>query len=314
MERIVAIISAIREGRYLTKWQFAEELEVSKKTIQRDIVFIRDRLNFPIDFCIVNNGYYFTEEVESGLEEFALQVEDIAALCLARHTMGALKGTKLAEAMRPTFDKLSVLAQGKVNLSSSDLNDVFSVRTAGKADMDLTLFGKMAEAVLKQNEISFMYQSAGQDKPTRRRVQPYHVSEVDGGWYMIGLDVSKNARRTYSLHRMKQCKVLKSKFERPEGLECSFAGGIGVWSSDETYKVKLRVSGWVFRIVQERVWHHTQEVEIINKKKQIAEVRMQVSGLEELVSLVLSWGSHVKIISPKKLLQLVRAEVNGMQH
>ena len=313
MERIVAFVEAVQQGRFPNARSMAEELEVSPKTIQRDIAFIRDRLHFPLEYDETQYGYYFTAEAQ-GLEEFAVQVEDLAALFLAKQTMGKLKGTKLAKVMQPSFDKIHRLVEGKVNLSSTDMKEVFSVRTSGRVVEDLELFGRLAEAVLRQREASFLYQSVGQEKPIRRRVQPYHVGEVNGGWYMIGLDVAKQAKRTYAFQRMKQLRVLKSRFERPEGLNCSFSGGIGVWTSDQTYTVQLKVTGWVFPLVQERVWHHSQEVEVLDSKRHLALVTMQVSALEELVSLVLSWGRNVKIISPKKLVQLVRSEVKNMQH
>lgn len=313
MERIVSIVDAVHSGKHPNCRSLAEELEVSAKTVQRDINFIRDRLHYPIEYDELHYGYYFSREV-SDLDRFDVQVEDLAALFLAKQTMGALKGTRMARAMEPTFEKLTTMLEGKVNLSSSDLADVFSVTEAGVGEADLSRFGKLAEAVLKQQEVSFMYFGVGDSDQKRRRVQPYHVGEVNGGWYMMGVDTEKGAMRTYALPRMKSLVVLKSQFERDGALNVGFSGGIGAWSSEQEFDVCLEVSGWVYQLVQERVWHHTQEVNITDSESKLAKVTLSVSSLEELVSLVLSWGQHVKIISPRKLLQLVQNEVKKMKH
>lgn len=44
---------------------------------------------------------------------------------------------------------------------------------------------------LYKQEISFTYRNVGATTSSKRRVQPYHVGEIDGGWYVIGYDVGR---------------------------------------------------------------------------------------------------------------------------
>lgn len=59
MERVAVIDRAIRAGEYPNARTIADRLEVSRRTIQRDIDFMRDRLDAPLVFDAKRNGYTY---------------------------------------------------------------------------------------------------------------------------------------------------------------------------------------------------------------------------------------------------------------
>ena len=61
-ERIKAIHSLLASGRYPNCAKVAERFEVSPKTIQRDIDFMRDRLNLPIEYSATRRGYHYADK------------------------------------------------------------------------------------------------------------------------------------------------------------------------------------------------------------------------------------------------------------
>lgn len=58
IQRMMRIASKIRTGRRFTMRGLAKEFEVSEKTIQRDVEFMRDRLGYEMNYCRRNNGWY----------------------------------------------------------------------------------------------------------------------------------------------------------------------------------------------------------------------------------------------------------------
>ncbi len=318
----------------------AEELEVSTKTISRDIQFMIDRLGVPLVYDAQRHGYTLAEGSEEwkGLKEFELGVEDLAALFLAKSALRPIKGTKLAESLRPAFEKLSELLDGKVSLNWNDLDTVFSMKEMGVVDVDLGSFGKLAEAALKRKEVSFDYRKLsggigdGRKRPgavstgevvERRHVQPYHVGEISGGWYMIGYDVARSEMRTFALQRMKRLRVLKATFQMEESFNLTdyLGGSLGAWgdnrSEGRVYKVEIEVSGWVARFVQERTWHESQQVKRLRDDtsqpgNQVAVVEYRLARFEELVQLILGWGSNAVVLKPEKLRKMVREELKQM--
>jgi Ankyrin repeats (3 copies) len=62
LHRLLALDRLIRDGKYPNALTFAREWEVSQKTIQRDIEFLRDMLGAPIKYDRAQNGYYYTDQ------------------------------------------------------------------------------------------------------------------------------------------------------------------------------------------------------------------------------------------------------------
>ena len=92
MERIYQIHEAVAEGRLPNCSSLAKELEVTAKTIQRDISFMRDRLNLPLHYDERTHGYRYTQDV-SRFPVFELQAADIAGLFLAWEALDSVRGT-----------------------------------------------------------------------------------------------------------------------------------------------------------------------------------------------------------------------------
>ena len=58
-ERIVHVYAALKERRHVNSNTLAKELEVSARSVGRDIVFMRDRLQLPIDYDAVQHSYVY---------------------------------------------------------------------------------------------------------------------------------------------------------------------------------------------------------------------------------------------------------------
>ncbi len=50
LERMLRIHQALQSGKFPNATTLAREVEVTTKTIHRDIEFMRDRLNLPVEF------------------------------------------------------------------------------------------------------------------------------------------------------------------------------------------------------------------------------------------------------------------------
>lgn len=62
--RIQAIHNIIQSARYPNCTTLAKHLEVSTRTIRRDVEFITDQLNMPVAYDSSLRGYYYTAQVD----------------------------------------------------------------------------------------------------------------------------------------------------------------------------------------------------------------------------------------------------------
>ena len=58
--RLQTIHHEIKEGRFPNASSLARQLSVSTKTVQRDLDYLRDELDAPIEFSRDENGYAYT--------------------------------------------------------------------------------------------------------------------------------------------------------------------------------------------------------------------------------------------------------------
>ena len=311
IERIFTIHQAILRGRYPNCRQLAEEIEVTQKTIQRDITFMQRNLGLPLEYDGAKHGYFYGQPVH----EFPMMhynVEDVVALFLARKAIESLQGSPLESVLRESFKRLSGALQGEVSFRWSDLDEVFSTRDTGIVPADVRLFEKVARAVLECQELRFEYRKIDGDVWEARSLRPFHLADVDGGWYLIGYDPERKARRTFALQRMRAVKVLKRTFARPTdfSLQDHLGGSFGVWHSPEgngkRHRVHLRFTGWAARMVSERRWHPSQQTSWETASEESLDMVLDLSGFEEIRRWILSWGPQVEVIAPKELRSAVR--------
>lgn len=315
--RIYEIHAAIRSGRYPNCSQLAKELSVERKTIQRDITFMRDELNLPVKYEDSLHGYCYESDV-SDFPVFQTTAEELAGLFLARTALESVRGTRLAEVMQEAFAKLTRGMLGQIQFAWSDLDEAFSRKAIEQRPRDVKLFGQIAESILNQLVTTFYYRKIGADKSELRRVQPLHLGEVDGGWYLIAQDLERDAMRTFALPRINRFKRTAQTFERPP----NFAGNtylkqsFGIWNVAGDYSrqvVRVELKDYAARLAQERRWHPTQEVTLLNTKGTRVEVRFEIGRLEEVLRWVLSFGSQAKVLGPPELVKMMKAEIEAMR-
>jgi predicted DNA-binding transcriptional regulator YafY len=205
-----------------------------------------------------------------------------------------------------------------VSIRWDELDAVFSVKASGVMAADATLFGDLLDAVTARREVSFDYLKLTSSHPEQRRVQPYHVGQIEHGWYLMAYDPSRKEMRTFVLQRMTNLRVHPTTFERDPNFSAKahLNGGFGVWSYDERQNpaqaIRVRFEGYAARIVGERMWHSSQEIVPLEADGSVIEFRAKLSGLEEITRWVLSWGSKARVLEPASLQERVQEELRAM--
>jgi predicted DNA-binding transcriptional regulator YafY len=63
--------------------------------------------------------------------------------------------------------------------------------------------------------------------------------------------------------------------------------------------VVIEMDAWLTDVLRGRRWHPSQEVAELPGGG--SQVRMRLSGLEEIEQHVLSWGTHASVVEPREL-------------
>jgi predicted DNA-binding transcriptional regulator YafY len=152
LERIARIDQAIRAGRWPNASTLARELEVSARTVQRDIEFLRDRLQAPLEFDAVRNGYRYTSP-DYRLPFFRLTEGELVALFLAEKVLRQHRGTPYESDLRLAFSRLARGLAGEVTIDLATLGEALSVTPTVVAEQDLATFRTLSAAVVGRRRV-----------------------------------------------------------------------------------------------------------------------------------------------------------------
>src|ERR1700758_320638 len=308
--RFQEIFHAIKTGRYPNRTQLARTIEVTTKTIQRDIDYMRYQLNVPIEFDYARGGYYFTKPITE-LPLFQLTEAELVSVFVAQKALEAYKGTAFEQPLRAAFQKLQA-ATGSANISVSweDLDSAISFRQFSAYLPDATIFSELAKAIQNKEVVEFGYKKLDAKAFEKRTIEPWHLACVSGQWYLLGYDRNRKARRIFVLARMQKVSRTDHKFSnsRPgEGeIQRLFRNSFQIWQSEnaDLEQIALRFSRRAAQLVRERNWHASQQIQELADGN--LELSLTLNSLEEIIPWILSWGKNCEVVRPAKLRKKVK--------
>lgn len=311
LERMLKIHDELRRGALVNCTRLMRDLEVSRKTIVRDIAFMRDRLDLPIEFDARINAYRYTHRVEA-FPTVNVTEGELLALLVAQRALEQYRGTPFHRQLSIAFEKLSGSLRDRIAFSPADELGAVSFKNIGLGRTDLAVFNALSAAVLAATEVTFDYRKPGAGPASARRVQPYHLANRENLWYLVGFDVARGALRTFALPRITAVKRTEATFTRPADFspEKFFANALGVLGGSGDWRVVIRFSAAVAGRVGEREWHESQEMRELPDGG--LELRLRLGALEEIGQWVLGWGADAEVIGPPELRRRIAAHVAAM--
>jgi proteasome accessory factor B len=305
LERMLRIHQALSAGNFPNASKLAREVEVSTKTIHRDIEFMRDRLNLPVEFDASRNGYFYNGEV-SGFPTMQITEGEIFALVVAEKALQQYRGTSFEKPLLSAIKKMEQSLPDTISLNFADIEQTISFRTRAEPILDLKIFDALAKAVAQRQQLELNYRKPGQPLE-KRLVDPYHLANINGEWYLFAFDHARKDIRNFVPARIQSVKPTGEIFTRTEkfSLEKRLRDSFGVHSGEGRFEVVIRFNSRAADYIREKKWHPSQELHDL--KNGSTELTLKLSSLAEVERWVLSWGGDAKVLKPRELVESVRA-------
>lgn len=304
---IVLIDQQIRHGGFPSSKSIARELELSDRTIRRNIEFMRDALGAPIEYDPSRKGYCYTQPAWT-LPGIQLTEGELLGLVLVQLAVSAYKGTPLESYLKSIVDKLVARLPEEISVDPRGLADSFRITLGPVAPINPEHWELLARAIREKRTVRMTYYAVGRDKTTDRDVDPYLLRCYRGDWYLIAHDRASGYIPIFSLARIRALKLREERFVvqddfRPD----EYLGGIfQTVETSERHKVRIQFFDIAARLVAERIWHPTQK--LTHRKDGSVVLEMTVADLDEVAWWVLSWGSRARVLGPLALRQGVAQE------
>ena len=305
LERMLRIHQALQVGGFPNATGLAREIEVSTKTIQRDLEFMRDRLNLPIAFDRTRNGFHYTGEV-SAFPTMQITEGELFALVVAEKALQQYRGTSFEKPLLSALRKMEQSLPDTISLNLADIEQTISFRTRAEPVLNLDIFDALARAVAQRQQLELHYRKPGQPAE-KRLVDAYHLANINGEWYLFAYDHARKDLRTFVPARIQSVTPTGKTFERTEkfSLEKRLRDSFGVHAGEGKFEVVLRFTPRAAGYLREKKWHASQTLRDL--KDGGAELKMTLSSLAEVQRWVLSWAGEATVLKPRELAESVRA-------
>ncbi|MEM8532835.1 MAG: transcriptional regulator [Chloroflexota bacterium] len=297
-DRLLTLMLMLQQQGRMTAEKLAEELEVSRRTILRDI----DALSFagiPIYAEGGHGGGIWLDE-NYRVQLNGLNKAEVQALLLSINS-SLLNDIGLADAAETSVLKLlTALPSLQAQVAQDMRNRVYIDPTwwwHGRQRLDS--LSDLQDAVYEENRIAVQYQKHN-GEVAERSVEPYGLVSKAGVWYLVAK--SKGEFRTYRVSRIHDMQIGEETFTRDMYFDLAAYWKTRVASFETEhaqYAFTLRIAMGKMNFIK---WYTPGAYEIIETTDDGWFVaRFEVGSIEVASMLVFGLGADAEILEPQEL-------------
>jgi predicted DNA-binding transcriptional regulator YafY len=311
-ERFLWFHGRVKAGRYPNARHLAEHYEISRRTAQRVIGFMQDRLKAPLAYDKPRNGYFYTQEGYE-LPPQWISEEDVIALALAVRLASSVPDTGVKSQLCKIFDTIFISKGGPPKLCHESICEKISVKNIEYSKVDERFFHEIVNALFLEKPVSIAYYSPHSRKKSERTILPLHLMHYMGSWHIIAYCSQKKELRDFALSRIKAISMSAEKITLPENLPSIkeyTRKTFGIMQGDEAREICLKFAPSVARWVSEQIWHPEQKVS--SEKDGGLVLIFPVADFREVKRRILSFGAEVRVVWPEDLARALKEEIERM--
>ncbi len=255
--------------------------------ISQEWSIVPERTFFPIDLSLL--------EILAILVLFEEYGNDLDEPLFSSIRTVAIKASLL---ISPHFVDRLVKIREKIHLKSISWNNLNDLSCS-------SVFDIVYNAMNNGKTLHIHYQTPLNPVPIDTLLKPYAFLFVRA-WYVIGYAGLYRQIRTFKINRILDLEVTEDVFTRPAIFSLKEYLG-NAWcmipGEEPDYQVVVHFSKKVAQNVAEIKWHQTQKV--YWRSDGTVELHFQVSGLNEIIWWILSYGSEAEVLEPIELRKMI---------
>jgi predicted DNA-binding transcriptional regulator YafY len=284
---IIEKVSGNRRHSFQDIKSYLEDLdmEISERTLQRDLEIIRNEFGIEIAYNRSQNHYFLDREKSSNTESF-LQYLELASTADI-FTEGISRNIESMEFI--SFD-----AQDR-------MQGVENIR-------------KLLPAILERKKVKFAHINFAYDTRKDYKVNPYFLKQFQNRWYIFAQDDQSGEYRTFGLDRIENLQVLAQVFKRDKNMDPRqlFSEVIGlVYNDSEPCRIEFRADEINARYIRSLPLHSSQYL-VKDEGKNGSVFSLYIRPNFEFFQRLLMFGESVEILSPKHIREEMKNRIKEM--
>jgi predicted DNA-binding transcriptional regulator YafY len=310
-DRLLSVLLLMQARGRVTERELAERLEVSQRTIHRDLEAL-SASRVPVVALRGSQGGW---ELDKGwrTQVPGLDEAELRALLMAQPRV--VGHPRLAAAAESALNKLMAALPGPMREQAATMRERLHVDPTGwwETGEDLSMLSVVQDAVARERQLAFDY-IRGDGQQSARVVDPLGIVAKGPSWYLAANTAS--GMRTFRVSRMSSVTVLASGFERPAKFELA-----AYWSRTKTelearrrrFEVVLALAPEAARLLASRCpTSPAPRFEAIEIPMDWLTLRADFDDEEFARFIVLGLGTRVRVLENGQFLSGIRAEIASM--
>ena len=299
--RALRLLSLLQSRRVWTGSELMSRLEVSERTLRRDIDRLRD-LGYEVSSISGPAGGY---QLHAGADIPPLLLDDEEAMAIAVSLLTAAGGTieGLEETSLRALTKLEHVLPPRIRRRIATLQRAVVPLVRSWVTVDSEVLTTLAQACQDHERLRFEYHRRDGEQ-TERHVEPHQLVSINQRWYLLGYDRDRDDWRTFRLDRVKSPWGTRIGFDPrpiPGGSAAEYVEG-----SLRSMPMRFQVVATVYAPASEiepKFRHGEAEVEAIGEDR--CTIRLQGDALEWLAFMLIWLGTDFTIHEPDELMEYV---------
>ncbi|MFZ0173459.1 MAG: YafY family protein [Acidimicrobiales bacterium] len=302
--RTLRLLSLLQTHRYWPGVELAERLEVSVRTLRRDIDRLRE-LGYPVEAQRgVDGGYQLT----AGAALPPLVLDDDEAVALGVGLQAAIQGgtvTGIAESSVRALTKLVQVMPSRLRRRVDALAAMTVPAAWGSTgpSVDPAVLTSIAQACRDNERLEFTYTDRGGERTTRH-VEPHRLVLLGQRWYLVAFDNTRYDWRSFRLDRLAEPHSTEAHFlprELPSADAAEFVRA-GIDNLPAPHAVEARVHAPA-AVVRSRLGSWGTVVAVDDAS---CLLQMTVDSLDWPTLALGATGADFEVLSPPELVDQIR--------
>ena len=317
-ERFYRIQRLLNQRRVVAREAFIEDLGVSRATLKRDLAYLRDRMQVPIEWDRARGGYYLDAGPDAADDRTAgfqlpglwFSAAEVHALLAMEQLLERLQPGLLAQQLRPLRERIRRIL-GTSDLSAGEVMRRIRVLPMGARTVEPAYFQAIASALLSRRRLKIRHHRRRTGEVMDREVSPQRLVHYRDNWYLDAWCHRRRALRTFAVDAIGDARILaRAAREVPEAaLDAALEAGYGIFAGPARHTAVLRFTPLRARWVSREVWHPRQECHFELDGAWI--LKLPYSDPQELVMDILKFGADVEVLAPASLRRMVAAALEA---
>ena len=293
--------------------QLAEQLEVSKATIERDLATLER------DFAVVEESVgkqkkaYRIDHKIRALETITFGTTELLALYAAHAALTALSGTPIHDDLKSVMTKIRGFLSPRHNGGLAALSRVFVPHARGHVDYEpqQELIDQLVDAIARRRTCALTYHAPWKGTTRKHVARPLRLVWHRSALYLFACIGERTEVTTLAVHRIRELTVTAEVFKVPAvDVDAHVAKAFGIFVSDHEEDVEIVFDAEIAWRVEERTFHPNEEKLRLPDGK--LRYRVRSSAQWEIIPWVQSFGALAELISPKPWREVLRANLQTM--